>query len=300
MELRHMRHFVAVAEELNFGRAARRLHMAQPPLSQSIKRLEDELSVPLFIRTPKGVDLTKPGQVFLREARSCLRYADLAQNLSRRENELRPEVRVSFTVSAMHRLLPRLLAGYREEFSDVSVQLFEKSSSAQMAPLLEGDCDIAFVSHKTRCLEACETTIVEQAKLVAVIPTDWPLADQPVVTLAELAEHPFILPPEREYTTGSDSTLSLFRKAGVMPNVTQVATHPSTSLKLVAAGLGCTMTTSTVALAETTDVVFVPINEEEHLISCNLVMAWMPAQLDEAAEKFVNFVKSYVRFNGAT
>ncbi len=299
MELRHMRHFVAVAEELNFSRAARRLNMAQPPLSQSIRRLEDELEVTLFVRTGKGVELTKSGQVFLREARSCLRYGDLAQKLARRENELRPEVRVSFTVAAIHRLLPNLLVGYRDEFPDVGVHLFEKPSPAQIKPLLEGDCDVAFLSNHTRGMDAFETLIVERARLVAVIPAGWPLAEQPSVTLAELAEYPFILPPEKEYTIGSDATLSLFRKAGVMPYVTQGVTHASTTLKLVGAGLGCTLTTET-ARSASPDLAFVPLNESENTQEWSLMMAWMPEQINDAAKSFVRFVETYVQTNEAS
>lgn len=294
-----MRHFVAVAEELNFSRAARRLHMAQPPLSQSIRRLEDELGVTLLIRSGKGVELTRSGRVFLREARSCLRYGDLAQKLARRENEMRPEVRVSFTVAAIHRLLPRLLVGYRDQFPHVGVHLFEKASPTQIGPLLEGDCDVAFVSNRTRGIEACETMIVERTSLVAVIPADWPLAERPSVTLAELAEHPFILPPEQDYTTESDATLSLFRKAGVMPHVTQGATHASTTLKLVSAGLGCTMTTATAALTGSPDLAFVPISEGKHAKELSLVMAWIPEQLDDTAKTFVGFVEACVQAGGA-
>ena len=295
MELRHLRHFVAVAEELNFSRAARRLHMAQPPLSQSIRRLEDELGVTLLIRGQKGVELTRSGRVFLREARSCLRYGDLAQKLAKRENELHPEVRVSFTAAAIHRLLPPLLMGYRTQFPGVGIHLFEKRSPAQIGPLLEGDCDVAFVSKRTRGLEACETLIVERVGLVAVIPSDWPLAKQPSVTMAELAEHPFILPPEQEYTVGSDAILSLFRKAGVMPYVTQGDTHPSTTLKLVEAGLGCTMTAATAALPGSPDLAFVPINNGENSVELSLVMAWLPEQIDETAKTFVRFVEAYVK-----
>lgn len=298
MELRHMRHFVAVAEELNFSRAARRLNMAQPPLSQSIKRLEEDLGLTLFVRTGKGVELTKSGEVFLREARSCLRYGDLAQKLARRENVIRPEVRVSFTVATIYRLLPNLLVGYRDRFPNVGVHLFEKPSPTQIEPLLDGDCDVAFISNHTRGMDACETLVVERARVVAVIPASWPLAQQPSVTLAELAERPFILPPEKEYSIGADATLSLFRKAGVMPYVTLGVMHASTTLKLVAAGLGCTLTTSTAALAGSPDLAFVPLNESENAKEWSLVMAWMPEQLNDTAKSFVKFAENYIRSDG--
>lgn len=300
MELRHMRHFVAVAEELNFSRAARRLNMAQPPLSQSIKRLEEDLGLTLFVRTGKGVELTKSGEVFLREARSCLRYGDLAQKLARRENVIRPEVRVSFTVATIYRLLPNLLVGYRDRFPNVGVHLFEKPSPLQITPLLEGDCDVAFVSNRTRGIEGCETMVVERAALVAVIPADWPLAKQATVTLAELAEHPFILPPEKEYSIGSDATLSLFRKAGVMPYLTQGVTHASTTLRLVGAGLGCTLTTATAALTGSPGVAFVPLHESEYVNEWSLVMAWIPEQINDTAKTFVRFVETYVQAGGAS
>lgn len=295
MELRHLRHFVAVAEELNFHRAASRLNMAQPPLSQSIRRLEESLDVQLLDRSRRGVALTPAGTAFLGEARNALKHADLARKLARREAEHSPEIRVSFIAAAMYRTLPALIAAFRDQAPDVVVHLRELASPLQVAPILAGNCDVGFVSRNTKGIEDCETFEVERGSLVAAVPAHWPLASRECVTLADLAEYPFILPPKQDYALGSEATIALFRKAGVMPHITQSETHVSSTFALIGAGLGCGMTTGTAAVTNPHNVRFVPILDGAAAPDWSLKMIWRPGQLTGVTRQFVEFTRQYVR-----
>jgi len=294
MELRHLRHFVAVAEELNFHRAATRLNMAQPPLSQSIRRLEDSLGVQLLDRSRRGVALTPAGAAFVDEARNALTHADLARKLARREAAESPEISVSFISSAMYGILPRLLSAFREQAPMIGMQLHEVPSPLQIAPILTGDRDIGFVSHNTRGLEEFETILVERSSLVAAIPAHWPLASRKAVTLADLAEQPFILPPRHDYTSGTDATIALFRRAGLIPHVTQSETHVSSTFAMVGAGLGCTLTTGVAAVTTPANVTFVPIVDSLLTAEWGIRMIWRNSQLSAAARQFVAFAQDKI------
>src|SRR3981081_1732970 len=146
MELRHMRHFVAVAEELHFSRAAARLGLAQPPLSQSIKRLEISLGVVLLTRTQRSVELTPAGHVFLDEARRTVAQADRAVHLARRAaiDDL-TEIHITFVSAALYRILPAALRRYRAQCPEVEIHLEERATDLQLASLRDGSVDIGFL-----------------------------------------------------------------------------------------------------------------------------------------------------------
>ena len=297
VDLRHMRHFVAVAEEMHFGRAARRLNMAQPPLSQSIRRLEGDLGVELFDRSRRGVDLTRAGAVFLEEARRTLAQAELARTLARREAEQVPEVRVSFVGPALYRVLPDLLVGYRAAEPQVGVRLFEQSSPDQVAEMLAGTFDVGFITTGVLRPAGCETLLVERAPFLAAVPADWPIARAETVSLAELAEQPFIRPPQRytdRYTPPAAESLSAFANVGLMPRVVQEATQTNTSLSLVGAGLGCSLVMATAALTGARNVRFVPIRDPSFHSTWELMMAWLPGRIGARGQGFVDFARDHV------
>ena len=294
MDLRHMRHFVAVAEELHFGRAARRLNIAQPPLSQSIRRLETDLGVELFDRSRRSVELTPAGRVFLAEARRTLMHAELARKMTQREAAKAPEVRVSFVGPALYRVLPDLMVRYRATAPDVNVRLFEMASPDQVRGILAGDFDVGFVTGGTALDAACEKLLMERAAFVAAVPADSKLAERRSISLATLAEQPFIQPP-RKYAAQSSETLSMFREVGVIPQVTQEATQTNTTLSLVGVGLGCSIVTATAALTQPRNVKFLPIEDNVPYARWELVMTWHPDQVGRIAGDFVAIAKHYVR-----
>ncbi|MFC3174393.1 LysR substrate-binding domain-containing protein [Novosphingobium bradum] len=293
MDLRHMRHFVAVAEELHFGRAARRLNMAQPPVSQSIRRLEDDLGVVLFNRSRRGVELTEAGQIFLVEARRTLMQAELAGKMARRAVSGSTEVRVSFVGAALNNFLPSLIVSFHEAHPDTRLTLEEMISRNQVDRLLAGDLDIAFVLGHGEYSGSFERLVVERSLFVAAVPAHWDIARQESVTLAELARQPFIRPPEKSMR-GIPETLAIFHSVGHVPNVVQEVTQTGVMLGLIGAGLGCSVITATCAMRPPPDVRFLPIADHPPHRRWELAMIWNPDHLNPSSAAFVQVTKDYV------
>jgi DNA-binding transcriptional LysR family regulator len=294
MDLRHMRHFVAVAEELHFGKAAQRLNMAQPPLSQSIKRLEIELGIDLFDRSRRSVALTPAGKTFLHEARRTLLQAELARKMAQREATKVPEVHVSFIGPALYRFLPDVVVKFREKRPDVHVRLYERSTPDQFSGMMAGDFDVAFISPVLARPLECETLIVERAPVIAAVPANSALAQGDSVTLAALAEHTYIVPPSRYRTNDVGEALAVFKAAGCMPVATQESSQTNTTISLVGAGLGCSMVMASAALMQSRNVRFLPIADDIPRLPWELMMAWLPGQLTPPGKEFVQFAKAYI------
>lgn len=291
-----MRHFVAVAEELHFGRAARRLSMAQPPLSQSIKRLETALNLELLDRSRHNVVLTEAGRVYLEEARRTLMQADLARKMAQRVALKQKEVRVAFIGPALYRVLPGLLVNFRAAYPDIHVRLFERSSPEQFPGMLARDFDVGFVTPFTTRPGGCDTLLVERTQIVAAVPADSPLARHSYIRLAQLAEQPFIMPPQRS-AAPSLEPLTTFKALGLMPTITQEATQTNTTISLVGAGLGCSVVMATAALMQSRNVRYLPIRDEIAFPVWEMVMAWLPDQMTGPVTSFVRLAKRYVKEN---
>jgi DNA-binding transcriptional LysR family regulator len=246
MELRHLRYFVRVAEELHFGRAAALLGISQPPLSQQIRALEEELGLALFERTSRKVKLTEPGRLFLVEARRTLDQASRAIEVARRARQGEMgELSIGFTASVP--FVPEVataLFRFRETNPSVHLQLDELSRDAQIAALDERRLDLGFVRSAGEPVlppGLVATAFVEEDMLVAMR-TDHALAQiDAKVSIAALAQEPFIL-YERSLGVGFNEHLfGLFREAGFEPRIVQEASGPTTLLGLVAAGFGVTV-----------------------------------------------------------
>lgn len=241
MELRHLRYFVAVAEELHFGRAADLLGISQPPLSQQIQALEQELGVRLFERSNRHVALTDAGRLFLEETRQTLAQVSKSVDVVRRaeQGEL-GELQIGFTASAPFvSIIPRAVFAFRQAFPAVHLDLQEMTSSQVCQALVEKKLQIGMI----RPLELPgELDAVELLRepLVALLHAGHPLAGEHNggLALAELADQPFVFFP-RSYGTGLYGQLfSLARQAGFTPRITQEAHEALTIIGLVAAGLG--------------------------------------------------------------
>ena len=237
MELRHLRYFVAVAEEMNFGRAAQRLAISQPPLSQQVKDLEHELGAELIDRSRRRIRLTHAGALFLEEARLALSQAEKAARTARRAQ--RGEIgtlSVGFVGSATYQVLPEALRSFRERYPDVELRLRTMHGAQQVEAFREGRIQVGVLRPPVDDYLATRTLLEET--LVAALPADHPLARSRKVGLSELAGEHFVLAPRTSGPATHDRIVGLCRRAGFSPDVAQESAELQTVAGLVAAGMG--------------------------------------------------------------
>lgn len=245
-ELRHLRYFVAVAEELHFGRAAARLHIAQPGLSQQIQALERELGVALLDRTRRRAQLTPAGRSFLDESRRLLVQVERAVHLARRagSGEI-GRLAIGATESATHIVLPPVLREYRRRYPDVELVLHEMISEDQVEALRHGEIDVAFVRGPL-VADDLEQLPLPEERLAVVIPRRHALARRASVPLKALAGEPFVLHPTPP-SGWAEFTLAACRRAGFEPRVVQTGTSSAVAVSFVAAELGVALLPSGLA-----------------------------------------------------
>jgi DNA-binding transcriptional LysR family regulator len=266
MELRHLRYFIAVAEELHFGRAALALGISQPPLSQQIQGLEQELGARLFERTNRRVELSEAGRLFLDEARLVLAQVDKAADVARRAQlgQL-GELKIGFTASApFTSSIPQAIFAFRQAFPAVHLALQEMSSKQVAESLEDGSVQVGIM----RPLPLPESLVAVELfrePLVAIIRADHPLAagSEKGLYLSALAAEPFVFFP-RTYGSGLYAQLlSLARQAGFSPLITQEAGEAMTIIGLVAAGLGVTILPASYQRMRIDGVVYRTLLDEE-------------------------------------
>lgn len=239
MELRHLRHFLAIASELHMGRAARLLGMAQPPLSQSIARLERELGVRLFERANRRLSLTPAGAAFLADAQAAIRHAEAARAIARQAAEgIAGEVRIGFVSAALYEQLPARLSRLREALPNIRPQLTELSTNDQLAAMAEGQLDIGFVHPPLGTQQRLDMLEFPEEESLAVLPDDGRAGS---VTLAEVAALGLILFPAAQGPVLHARILDTFTRAGLSAPVVQEANRALTMLSLVSAGLGAAL-----------------------------------------------------------
>ncbi len=244
MELRHLRYFLAVAEELHFGRAAARLHLAQPPLSQQIRALEEEIGARLFERSSRSVRLTPAGAAFLARAREVLRQAEEASGVARRIHAGEAgELVVGFMNPVMDAVLCRALAAFRAARPGVALRLRELPTPAQCDELRARRLDVGFIRLAAGVdLSGLDTRLVLREPYVLALPEGHRLASLTVAPLAEIAAEPLILFPRQAMPALHDAMLSALKgalgPAGGEPRISQEVNGKHAALSLVAAGFG--------------------------------------------------------------
>jgi DNA-binding transcriptional LysR family regulator len=247
LEFRHLRYFVAVAEELHFGRAAERLHIAQPPLSQQIRKLEETIGHRLFLRTSRQVKVTAAGEELLKRAQQTLRK--VAEDVHSTQRVGRGEVgtlTVGFIPSFMLTALPQMLSVYRRQFPEVELRLREFYTSGLVRALRDGTVDIGFTRDAGSKEKGLHTEVLLPEPYIAVVPMQHPLAKRTSLRIRELRAEPFVLFSPDVGQSAWSKVERLCQQGGFRPRVVQEAPHWLSILRLVSAGLGVTIAPSCV------------------------------------------------------
>jgi len=275
MEIRWMQAFIAVAEELHFGRAAARLHTAQSPLSQTIRKLERELGATLFERSTRSVSLTAAGQAFLPHARAVLDEVEAARKATHASaGGVYGRVAIGFSGVLNHRSLPPLTRAVRERFPDISLDLVGRVMTRDAVEQLNsGRLDLAFVGLPVDS-SLIRTRLIAQESLGVVLPSDHPLAARPGVDIAELTDQGFITTPLSAGSALQESVLRACVAAGFRPRVVQESTDPYMILLLVAAGVGVALMTKSIALVLPPGTSYVPLTGTDVAMSHGI--GWSP------------------------
>lgn len=273
MEIRHLRYFVVVAEELHFNRAAERLHIQQPPLSRQIRQLEKEIGAELFQRTTRSVKLTAAGRAFEKEALEILRMVDSSAAAAQRAAQgITGRLRVGFTGSNTYSLLPIVASNFRQAFPDAELHAEgEMLSPAQSEALMTGRLDACF-GRLAFPLPELEARVVWAERLAVVLPRGHRLAGEARIRLDDLAGDPFVTYHSRVGSTMFEATIATCKAAGFSPHIIQEVTQTSTLIALVAAGFGVALAPESVRHIQVTGAVHKPL--EWPIASSDLVLAW--------------------------
>jgi len=298
MELRQLHQFVAVAELRSFRRAAERLHMAQPPLSQAIRRLERELGAALFTRTSRSVDLTEAGKAFLVEARNVLSNAETAVLAAQQAAQGRVgRVRIGFTAPWAYDVFLRAVAAFRRQYEGVTLTLREGTSSEQVPLLLEGGLDVGFLRlPHGHPVEGLRLLPLREDALCVVLPPTHRLAGSRKLSLSRLQRESFVLPPlsgehGREEFCLRSQIGRLCAESGFAPRVAQEASRMETIVRLAGAGLGIALVPAWTRRQWPSPAVYVRLDSRSTLARLTLAAAWSPQSQSPALEHFVEAIR---------
>jgi DNA-binding transcriptional LysR family regulator len=256
MELRQLRYFVAVAEDLHYGHAAQRLRIAQPALSRQIQALEKELLVQLLFRNRRRVQITPAGQVFLDRARLILaRAEDAVLAAQRASGGVSGSLNLGFVGSATYDVLPSVLRAFRRAAPQVNLTLSEMTAHAQLEALAEKRVDVGLLRLPART-EGIVFRRISREPLYVALPSSHRVAQFPALRLSALAAEPFVLYPDHPRPSWTEFVIGLCEEMGFRPTIVQRTVEIQTTLSLVAAGIGVTIVPKCVGNIQRKDVVF--------------------------------------------
>ena len=293
MELRHLRYFLAIVAERHFTRAAKVLGIAQPPLSQQIRQLEEEVGVALFTRTARGVTLTAAGEAFLPHAEAALREADRARTAARRirHGDL-GTIRVGFTSAAsLNPLVSGAISAFRNTYPDVELRLIVQPTASLLVLLSQDQIDVAFVRPTSTERQSLRAIPLPDERLWIALPSGHVLAARKLLRLDDLRNEPFILYPRANGSLLYDSIIAACQSAGFSPRVVQEAPQMASMVSLVAAGVGVTLVPESVCQLRPAGVRYVRINGQ-----APVAMLWLVAQQSATGSAVDNFLRHAATF----
>lgn len=262
MELRHLRYFITVAEELNFSKAALKLYTAQPSLSQQIKDLEEDVGVKLLNRTKRKVELTEEGAVFLEQARLTLAQADKAVAMARQVSQAKQQMlRIGFVPVAEMKIFPYILPNLRVQNPDLKIELLSLNNNEQMRLLKKGDLDLTFTRHNFNSDEI-ESQFVIREPLIFLLPKDHPLAKYERIPVKALNGIDFIIPSAEQSLTLNQAILDFAKANGIELNIVQKADNILFNINSIGMGLGCTILPGYIAPLTMDNTVIRPLDVE--------------------------------------
>ncbi|MCC5464611.1 LysR family transcriptional regulator [Pelosinus baikalensis] len=294
MELRHLRYFVAVAEELHFTRAAERLNMAQPPLSQQIRQLESELGVQLFQRTKRQVELTAAGKNFLKNVYKILidldKTCDSAQRAQKGEIG---NIVVGFTGTATYDILPKLLQPYRSEFPFVDISVLQLSTTDQIQSLLNGEINIGILCAPIKNSQL-NFEVIHQEPFIIAMPRNHPLASKSgPIEVQEFSKELFIMIPRNSGQIYYDTIINICHNAGFSPNITQEVHELHTSISLVAAGMGVALVPDSIQNLRVRGITYRQLKNS--VSTLKTALAWRNDETSPLVHTFIALAKKSIK-----
>jgi DNA-binding transcriptional LysR family regulator len=273
MDLRQLRQLVVLSEAGSFHRAAELLHIAQPPLSVSIRKLEQELGCELFVRHSKGVTPTPACEAVLVEARSALAHADRVRGVARAAAQgLSGSLRIGFVGSAVYTLLPRLVPAFRRSYEAVDLVFTESTSTEILGGLDQRTLDVGLIRYPVLTTARRELLPLEQHPFVLAVPAGHALAKRQRVRLAALRDEPFIAHSAQSVPNLHAIFLMLCQEAGFVPVIAQEAIQVQTLLTLVESGLGIALVPASAARYAGSRVRFIPLGQREQRIETGIAL----------------------------
>ena len=288
MDLRQIKQALVLSETLNFHRAAERLHMAQPPLSTAIRKLEEELGVTLFERLPSGLRLTPVGETVLRQMRNTLFFADeIRRAASEGERGEQGKLRVGFVGSAVYSLMPRLIRTFRLQYPRVDL-VIEESTTVELLRRLEAhSLDIALVRYPILERTAATVLLLQPDPMVLAVSADSPLAAHHEVDLADLGTTPFILYSRTFVPAMHSMTMMAFHEAGIQPPIAQEAVQVPSILALVESGLGVALVPATAGRQAGDGVKLVRLTGMPPRMNLGIALVALPETVNATTRNFV-------------
>jgi DNA-binding transcriptional LysR family regulator len=286
MELRHLRYFVGVAQELNFTRAAQILRVAQPALSRQIRKLEEEVGVVLLERNRRGVRLTMAGKAFLAEARALLEQSEQAIRVAQETSHAGSgHLNVGYVWGLFHSVVPATVARFRRELPNVAVNLFDMTATQQAEALVQGRLDAGFIGFAQEADAAgLSKRKVGTCAFVAALPKNHRAARKAKVPLATLAQDFFFVISEQNYPGASRFVLEACQRAGFRPKILQAAERGHTILGLVAGNCGVALLPEPLRALPHPGVIFRPLAKPP---TGDLFIAWQATRTSPSRDTFL-------------